>query len=389
MLYIHIPYCRKKCIYCVFFSGGAGLADWRRLRRALAAELAMRSSELPSALHSIYFGGGTPSLLPPEEFDALADELRSVIENSGSRIAEDCEVTIEVNPEDVDHEHIDAWKSGGVNRVSIGLQTFSDSMLKAIGRTHSGDRAERALKLLQEHFSNVSGDLIFGLPGQSVEDLSGDVQRLTSLNPQHISVYSLMYEEGTALTALRDAGRITAAAESIVADQYVALTDMLCEAGYEHYEISNYAKTGYRSRHNSGYWEGKRYLGIGPSAHSYDGRRSRRANPADLHGYLNRFAPVGRDTVPEAPISSDEPFYIEEILSDEELREERVMLGLRRCEGIDLIGFRKDFGEDALSKLLDSARLHICNGSLMRAGEQLHLTRSGVMISDTVIVDLI
>ena len=353
MLYIHIPYCRKKCIYCDFFSGG------------------------------------TPSLLPPEEFDALADELRSVIENSGSRIAEDCEVTIEVNPEDVDHEHIDAWKSGGVNRVSIGLQTFSDSMLKAIGRTHSGDRAERALKLLQEHFSNVSGDLIFGLPGQSVEDLSGDVQRLTSLNPQHISVYSLMYEEGTALTALRDAGRITAAAESIVADQYVALTDMLCEAGYEHYEISNYAKTGYRSRHNSGYWEGKRYLGIGPSAHSYDGRRSRRANPADLHGYLNRFAPVGRDTVPEAPISSDEPFYIEEILSDEELREERVMLGLRRCEGIDLIGFRKDFGEDALSKLLDSARLHICNGSLMRAGEQLHLTRSGVMISDTVIVDLI
>ena len=389
MLYIHIPYCRKKCIYCDFFSGGAGLADWRRLRRALAAEHAMRSSELPSALHSIYFGGGTPSLLPPEEFDALADELRSVIENSGSRIAEDCEVTIEVNPEDVDHEHIDAWKSGGVNRVSIGLQTFSDSMLKAIGRTHSGDRAERALKLLQEHFSNVSGDLIFGLPGQSVEDLSGDVQRLTSLNPQHISVYSLMYEEGTALTALRDAGRITAAAESIVADQYVALTDMLCEAGYEHYEISNYAKTGYRSRHNSGYWEGKRYLGIGPSAHSYDGRRSRRANPADLHGYLNRFAPVGRDTVPEAPISSDEPFYIEEILSDEELREERVMLGLRRCEGIDLIGFRKDFGEDALSKLLDSARLHICNGSLMRAGEQLHLTRSGVMISDTVIVDLI
>lgn len=389
MLYIHIPYCRRKCIYCDFFSGGTRLADWRRLRRALAAELAMRSSELSSTLHSIYFGGGTPSLLPPEEFDALADELRSVIENSGSRIAEDCEVTIEVNPEDVDHEHIDAWKRGGVNRVSIGLQTFSDSMLKAIGRTHSGDHAERALKLLQEHFCNVSGDLIFGLPGQSVEELSGDVRRLTSLNPQHISVYSLMYEEGTALTALRDAGRITAAAESIVTDQYAVLTDMLCEAGYEHYEISNYAKAGYRSRHNSGYWEGKPYLGIGPSAHSYDGRRSRRANPADLHGYLNRFAPVERDAVPEALISSDEPFYIEEILSDEELREERVMLGLRRCEGIDLIGFRKDFGEDALSRLLDSARPHIRSGSLMRSGERLHLTRSGVMISDAVIVDLI
>lgn len=398
MLYIHIPYCRHKCIYCDFFSGGERVADWGRLRRALVAELRERVAEpagwLPSQrLPSLYLGGGTPSLMPVDELECLMEDVMAVLAGAGIMPAPDCEVTLEANPEDVTAANVKAWKRMGINRVSLGIQTFSDSLLRRIGRSHSGADAERAMYLLREEFGNVSGDLIFGLPGQSLGMFGEDVIRILSMRPEHISVYTLMYEEGTALTALRDSGRLEETDEETVTRQYRLLTDCLADAGYEHYEISNYALPGHRSRHNSGYWLRRPYLGIGPSAHSYDGRARRRANPPDLFGYLRRFAPGVLDKTSASIATSVEvelpPFYKEEILTLDELCEESIMLGLRRREGIDLDAFRKEFGERRLSRLLRSAEPHLTAALLHHAADRLALTSAGILLSDTVILALI
>lgn len=379
MLYIHIPYCRKKCIYCDFFSGGAKIADWPLLRKALLQELKERVEELPATVESIYIGGGTPSLMPEVELSSLFSGVREIVKLSGRKISSDAEITLEANPEDVDSEHVNLWKEVGVNRVSLGIQTFSNELLKSIGRLHDGVRAEAALDLLSRNFSNISGDLIFGLPGQSLHQLSSDVATLLKYRPQHVSVYSLMYEEGTALTKLKDTGRIMEADEELTSMQYKELTRALKMNGYEHYEISNYSLPGYRSRHNSGYWTGKQYLGIGPSAHSFDGKAIRRANRGDLFNYLKRFSDP----------AALHPFFNEEVLGNQELEEERIMLSLRTAEGLDLNRFESDFGFIAKQRLNEASEIHIRNGNLALEEGRLHLSREGTMVSDTIIVDLL
>ena len=240
--------------------------------------------------------------------------------------------------------------------------------------------AEMALKRLKTGFENVSGDLIFGIPGQSVEDLRRDVYRLIDCGPEHVSVYSMMYEEGTALTALRDAGRVEEADDDTVARQDECLTEILGAAGYEHYEISNYARPGFRSRHNSGYWTGKPYLGIGPSAHSFDGVSVRRANPADLRGYLGRFGKFR---------AGETSFFTEERLNREERLEERIMLSLRRCEGLNLKQLCHDFGYEAEHKVRQKAAGHLAAGNLIEEPGVIRLSHKGIMIADAVMVDLI
>lgn len=380
MLYIHIPYCRRKCLYCDFFSGGAHIADWTGLADALLAELQERIEELPERIESIYIGGGTPSLMPPDVFGDFTSRLRQSVDAAGKTLVDDVEFTIEINPEDVDDRHIEVWREAGVNRVSIGIQTFDNRLLQSIGRSHTGDMAEMALKRLKAEFENVSGDLIFGIPGQSVEDLRRDVYRLIDCGPEHVSVYSMMYEEGTALTALRDAGRVEEADDDTVARQYECLTEILGAAGYEHYEISNYARPGFRSRHNSGYWTGKPYLGIGPSAHSFDGVSVRRANPADLRGYLGRFGNFR---------AGETSFFTEEQLNREERLEERIMLSLRRREGLNLKQLCHDFGREAERKVRQKAAGHLAAGNLIEEPGGIRLSRKGVMIADSVMVDLI
>ena len=380
MLYIHIPYCRRKCLYCDFFSGGARIADWTGLADALLAELQERIEELPERIESIYIGGGTPSLMPPDVFGDFTSRLRQSVDAAGKTLVDDVEFTIEINPEDVDDRHIEVWREAGVNRVSIGIQTFDNRLLQSIGRSHTGDMAEMALKRLKAEFENVSGDLIFGIPGQSVEDLRRDVYRLIDCGPEHVSVYSMMYEEGTALTALRDAGRVEEADDDTVARQYECLTEILGAAGYEHYEISNYARPGFRSRHNSGYWTGKPYLGIGPSAHSFDGVSVRRANPADLRGYIGRFGKFR---------AGETSFFTEERLNREERLEERIMLSLRRREGLNLKQLCHDFGREAERKVRQKAAGHLAAGNLIEEPGGIRLSRKGVMIADSVMVDLI
>ncbi|MDE5662989.1 MAG: radical SAM family heme chaperone HemW [Muribaculaceae bacterium] len=386
MLYIHIPYCNRKCLYCDFFSGGASVADWPRLRRALISELKMRHGELPEVIPSLYFGGGTPSLIPAEEFHSLMKGIRESLMAEGHRLADECEVTLEANPEDVDAERIKAWHESGVNRLSLGVQTFSDELLRSIGRRHTGEDAERALRILKSTFGNVSADLIFGLPGGSVATLESDLDRLIGIAPHHVSVYTLMYEEDTALTALRRAGRVEEVPDEEVERQYRRLTARLRESGYEHYEISNYAKPGYNSRHNTGYWLSRPYLGIGPAAHSYDGGYKRRANPADLFGYLRHFAPEKRDATPRDAAA---PFYQTETLTEAERLEERIMLRLRTSAGLDLAAFAADFGQESYRSLLCRARHHIESGRLQLRSGHLSLSEEGILTADAVIVDLL
>lgn len=421
-LYIHIPYCRKKCLYCDFFSGGASIADWVGYMNALLGEFCERASELTASNESaseisaivstIYIGGGTPSLIIDGLMGDFLSNIRKSAEFRGIKIAGDAEITIEVNPEDVNQAKIEEWKRAGITRVSIGIQSFNDTLLYNIGRNHDVDAARSAMRLLCENFSNLSADLIFGLPGQTIGMLREDLDEILSYPIQHISVYSLMYEEGTALTALRDSGLIVPVSDEASAEMFSDISEKLAAAGFEQYEISNYCKPGYRSRHNSGYWTSIPYLGLGVSAHSYDGDSIRRFNTRDIKGYIKRFknsykpGKSGSSDIPNDSTST--PFYTEEHLSAEERLEERIMLGLRTKEGINLDKIASDFGAAAAKNILRKAEqfLHseppLLKINPVNANEpavklldpstsfsSISLTKEGIMLSDTIIIDLL
>lgn len=395
-LYFHIPYCSQKCPYCDFYSGGARIADWPRLIKAFLTELSQRKSEWEGErVVSIYFGGGTPSLLPDEYLYYLINETISLL--GTSNIAEDCEITLEANPEDVNNDAADLWKKSGVNRVSLGVQTFDDGLLSSIRRRHRGEDAENAIKILKRHFDNVNADLIFGLPQQTVKQLDTDLSKLISLKPQHVSIYSLMYEEGTALTELRNLGKVKAVNEDTVSEMFMNIIDSLERAGYERYETSNYSMPGKESRHNMGYWTGRKYIGIGPSAHSYDGEESRSWNPADIRGYLDHYAPL----TDRSSSAYQHNHHIEsqgkhnyspenEHLSSLQLMEENIMLGMRMKRGLDLEGYGKKFGLKELQGLINRARKYINEGDIMVAPDNyLIITDKAVLRQDSIIVDLL
>ena len=371
-LYIHIPYCASKCIYCDFFSGGAKYADWDRLCNQLLSELSARYHELSSDISTIYLGGGTPSLIPEDVLYYFIKGMRSILDES---LRNNAEFTIEVNPEDVSAGLIDMWCDIGVNRVSIGIQSFDDSLLSLIGRKHSGQRALEALDAISRRFQNVSGDIIFGLPNQSFSQFKDDVEILINSGVSHISCYSLMVEEGTALHQLILQRKISPADEGLSEKMYEYLIERLNEAGFEHYEISNFARPGFRSQHNSGYWKGQQYLGIGPAAHSYDGLRTRRSNPWNLKGYLKHDF-------------STASFYEEEYLTDIELREEMIMLSLRTKEGLDLDNYERRFGAFNKERILQSAKKDLDCGKLILTDHRLQLSESGILTADNTISNL-
>lgn len=372
-LYIHIPYCESKCIYCDFFSGGAKYADWHLLSNQLLSELSARCHELSSDISTIYLGGGTPSLIPEDVLYNFNKVMRSIL---GESLRNNAEFTIEVNPEDVSAGLIDMWCNIGVNRVSIGIQSFDDSLLSLIGRKHSGQRALEALDAISRRFQNVSGDIIFGLPNQSFSQFKDDVEILINSGVSHISCYSLMVEEGTALHQLIRQRKISPADEGLSEKMYEYLIERLNEAGFEHYEISNFARPGFRSQHNSGYWKGRQYLGIGPAAHSYDGLRTRRSNPWNLKGYLKH------------DFSGTASFYEEEYLTDIELREEMIMLSLRTKEGLDLENYERRFGAFNKERILQSAKKDLDCGKLILIDNRLQLSESGILTADNTISNL-
>ncbi len=278
-LYIHIPYCRSKCFYCDFYSRPT-TSDMEAYIDTVIAEWHLRTHEVSDKISTVYIGGGTPSLLP---YSLLKKLIQSV--GKDVDIAKLNEFTIEANPEDISTDNLTAWRDLGINRVSIGIQSFNQTELNAIGRRHDVSAAINALQSLKSANINFNADLIYGLPGQ---DLNGWKQNLTQLldyNPPHFSAYLLSYEHGTRLTAMRDKGSIVEASETLACEMYDLLCATAHERGYNHYEISNFALPGMEAKHNSAYWDYTPYLGLGVAAHSFDGY-TRRYNPLNISQYI-------------------------------------------------------------------------------------------------------
>lgn len=375
MLYLHIPFCQSRCIYCDFFSTASpGGADSRYVK-ALCHELAFRQHYLPApsgeaaTLHTIYFGGGTPSLLPDVALEEVMRTIRQLF-----RVADDAEVTLECNPDDVCAERVAQWRRMGVNRVSLGIQTFSDSLLRLLRRRHTAAEAERAVRTLAAGgIDNLSIDLIYGLPRQNAADFREDLQRAFDLPVKHLSSYALSVEEGTVLGQKVKSGELVPANEDTCVEEYNALLAAAEEAGFVHYEISNFALPGFHSRHNSGYWNGTPYLGVGPGAHSFDGE-CRRHNLPLLAEYL------GCE-------EGDVPHTLER-LDRTELINEMIFTSLRTRQGLDMELLAERFGQEVKDETLRLARPHLAAGKLELQEGRLRLTKQGILVSDDIMSDL-
>lgn len=366
-IYIHVPFCQGRCIYCDFYSTTEG-EEWKsRYVDALLAELRMRRDELPLArVHSIYIGGGTPSQLPARALAAILSEVCRLYP-----VDSDAEVTVEANPDDVTPEWLAALSHTPVNRLSMGVQSFDDALLRLIRRRHTAQQAVRAVEQAARHgISNVSIDLIYGLPTQTMEQWQADVRQALALDVQHLSAYSLSYEEGTPLWRMLEQGRIEEADEELSLCMYEHLIDSTRAAGFTHYEISNFCRPGRHSQHNSAYWHGVPYLGFGPGAHSYDGMRTRRWNLSDLKGYVQAAGSM--------------PPHQSEVLTDDELYDETVMTRLRTSEGLSLDLLTAAYRAYCMAQ----AEPHLRAGRLEQAGSTIRLTRQGIFTSNDIISDL-
>jgi len=372
-IYVHIPFCASRCSYCDFFSTLRLRDMGEPYVRAVLDEADLRRGELRGeAVRTLYLGGGTTSQLPSSLLSRLVGGLSRTFDLTGVE-----EFTVEANPDDVTAAWCRDVKALGVNRVSMGVQSFQDTVLRFIGRRHTASQVGEAMANLRlAGIDNISIDLIYGLPGQTVASWTSTVTQALALRPWHISAYGLTYEEGTPLWLQRERGLVQEVPEEQCLEMYGILADKLRQAGFEHYEISNFALPGCQSRHNSSYWSDVPYLGLGTAAHSYDGR-VRRSNPCDLKAYV--------DAVAAGSIGSLEV----EDLSLWERYDERVMLGLRTSRGVDVQHLCKNFGEEMCRHFVHRARQHIDAGNLQRVGENRYvLTEQGIMLSDSVMRDL-
>ena len=372
-IYIHVPFCQKRCIYCDFYST-VSTSKIQAYVKCLKQELASRcAAEGDEPIETVYFGGGTPSILPPECIEEILDHICRLYSLS-DRTAE---ITLEANPDDINHEYINRIRQSGVNRMSIGIQTFNDRQLAFLNRRHSAQQAIDGVKTCQDcGIGNISIDLIYGLPGEDIEDWLRDIDRAVGLGTQHISSYHLTYEPGTRLHLLLQQGKISEIDENESFRQFSALTEKLEQAGFVHYEISNFCKPGYESRHNSSYWCGKKYIGAGPAAHSFDGQDRRRWNIANLDKYMKR---MERNAV----------YWEEEQLGKEEKYNEMIITSLRTRKGLDMQELRMKFGENYYDYCLKNARKYLNDGELMTLDNGImKLRKRGIFISDMIMEDL-
>lgn len=363
-LYIHIPFCASRCVYCGFYSTTLpALRD--AYVDALCQELTLRAEELPAdeAITTIYLGGGTPSQLTTDQLDRLFSYIYKVYRS------QPVEVTMECNPDDITPAFADWIAQSPIDRISMGAQTFSDDRLRLLRRRHTAAEVRRATTLLrQAGIRNISIDLMFGFPGETLADWEQDIDEALRLGVEHISAYSLMYEEGTTLHRWLSEGRIQEIDDDLSLRMYDCLVDRLTAAGYRHYEISNFALPQRESRHNSSYWRDVPYMGLGASAHSFDGRQ-RSWNVADIETYI---AAIGRGERPCTVEALDPDTHYEDV----------VLTSLRTAEGIDLGKIRRDFGSQRLDFLLAAADQDLRQDYLVLDDDHLRLTRRGIYLSD-------
>ena len=406
-IYIHIPFCRSRCIYCGFYSTTA-LDLRQRYVDALCREMEIRGTRKEEGgtrneeeIETIYLGGGTPSQLSAAQLHQIFEAIYIYNNVYGQNISPSSfllppsstkEITIEVNPDDVTDEYAAALRQLPVNRVSMGIQTFDDQRLRFLHRRHTARQAIETVSILRAAgIRNLSIDLMYGFPGETLSDWQSDIDSALALNVEHISAYCLMIEEGTPLHRMlqhngdcplcEQRSELQGDCPQCVDEEtersmYYTLIDRLIAAGYEHYEISNFARPGFRSRHNSSYWNGTPYIGLGAAAHSYD-IQSRRWNIADINAYIEG-------------IERGERLFEEELLDDDTRYNDAVTVGLRTCEGIDLNTLPKKYRDYCMKnarRYLDDGLLEL---SVVGDAESptLHLTRRGLFVSDMVMSDL-
>lgn len=362
-IYIHIPFCKQACYYCDFhFSVNLKKKD--AMLKAVENELVLRKEELGSeVVQSIYFGGGTPSLLKSSEIGNILETI-----HRNFKLTDTPEITLEANPDDLDKQKINKLKSAGINRLSIGIQSFYDEDLRLMNRAHDSIQARRCLDEAARQFENISIDLIYGIPGMTTERWSKNIETALGYDPPHISSYALTVEPRTALKAYIDKGLISELDEEMVEEQFRFQLERLGKAGYVHYEISNFGKPGYFAVNNTAYWQGKSYLGIGPSAHSYDGRR-RSWNIRNNTKYIK--------SISEGNLPLER-----EVLSTRDRYNEYVMTGLRTIWGISLQKTARDFGPLYASFLRKQADEYIDEKLLYLEDDVLRATEEGKFLID-------
>jgi oxygen-independent coproporphyrinogen-3 oxidase len=368
-IYLHIPFCKKACHYCDFHFS-TSLQQELPVIHAMERELSLRKSFLNETVDTIYFGGGTPSLLLPERISFLLDAIYSRFP-----ISEQPEITLEANPDDVSPARASAWKKAGINRISLGIQSFQSHWLEWMNRAHNAEQSLQAITELQAAgFENISIDLIYGMPEQADVAWLEEIQMAIDLQVTHLSCYALTVEPRTALWHMIETGKAVTVDPDQQARMFLLLMDSLEKAGYEHYEISNFAKPGKRSRHNSAYWKGKTYLGIGPAAHSFNGSR--------------RMWNIQNNTSYTSKIEAGVLPLTEETLTAIEQWNEYIMTSIRTMEGISLKRIAEQFGVEQSEQLLLHAATWLKRNLLQQTDEHLCLTREGKLLADQIASDL-
>ena len=369
-IYIHIPFCKKRCSYCDFYTEVAPKLI-PRLVNSICKEIEIRANYLASnQIETIYFGGGTPSVLKPEQF---SDIFKAIFANFS--VSGNAEISFEANPDDLTVHFLESIKQLSFNRISIGIQSFDDDDLKRINRRHNGNQAVEAVQNAQKAgFTNISIDLIYGLPFQTIEKWEKQLDMALSLNVQHISSYGLTYEEGTKLWEQREKGEVIPVDDDTMNEMYLLLVKKMKEKGFDAYEISNFAQKNFRSRHNSAYWKQQAYIGLGPSAHSYN-IAERQWNVSSILKYISAVENKGE-------------FYETEHLSISEKFNDYVMVSLRTSEGIDLEYIEKEFGTEFSTECLRNSQAFIKSLQLKLSDKRLSLTTKGVLISNQILIEL-
>jgi len=363
-IYIHIPFCKQACTYCNFhFSTNLDLQN--DFTAALLKEIALRKTYIQGeTIETIYFGGGTPSLLSSQAVYQILDAV-----SRHFRIGQNPEITLETNPDDINMNHLHKWKKAGINRLSIGVQSFFSEDLIWMNRAHNGEQAVQAVEDSKNAgFDNFSLDLIYGSPGLTDEKWNFNLQKAISLEPAHISCYALTVEPKTALYNMIKTKKSVAVDLEKQASQFLSGIQKLEAAGFEHYEISSFARPGKRSRHNSSYWQSKKYLGLGPSAHSFDGT-SRQWNISNNALYIKS-------------LMAGQLSYESENLLPKDLLNEYIMTSLRTTEGLDLQHVTEHFGKQKGRLLENNASVYIHSNQMEKKHEKLVLTRNGKLFAD-------
>ncbi len=368
-IYLHIPFCKQACHYCDFHFS-TSIKKKGELVDMLCKELELRKEEFPGKeVQTIYFGGGTPSLLNAGELKQIFDTIYS-----NFQVSDDAEITLEANPDDLTREKLELLKASKINRLSIGVQSFFEEDLKLMNRAHNAAEALDSIQMAKEYFDNISIDLIYGIPDMSEQRWKRNIEIALELGLPHFSCYALTVEPNTALKKFIEKGIIKPVDDELAKAHFEILIQTLKEAGFVHYEFSNFGKPGYFSQNNTAYWMGKPYLGIGPSAHSYDGE-TRKWNINNNTLYIK--------SLEQGAISSEE-----EKLSVKDKYNEYVMTRLRTMWGVSLDEVELNFGEKYRNYLLEQAKQHLEDGLLNNEKGRLHVSEKGKFLSDGIAADL-